>query len=185
MIEARRISTSSATRIRLVPGLTCGPPCARGRSGRRRARGAAPPLGRERDRARGAHAELGGRRAPVEGDRAHAVGVDQHDELRRLGVGERAHPARPAARSRAPAASDDGDLERVADLRAGGLELFGRDVELAVAVAVDPEHLARDPPVVVLVRERHERGRERAPGRSRGRARRSGRRPRGTRPRAP
>ena len=81
------------------PAPHCASPCGRARSGHRAASRVIRPdgLGRDRDRARGAQPELGRGRPPIERDRAHAVGVDEHHELRGLGVGERAHPAGPAA----------------------------------------------------------------------------------------
>ena len=97
--------------------------------------------------------QLGGRRPLVEGQRAHAVGVDQQRELGRLGLGERRHPVGP------PIVTADRHADESARSDPALDELLGRDVELAVAVAVDPEHLARDRPVVVLSRQRDQAGR--------------------------
>ena len=90
------------TRIRLVPGLTSGAPAVRGRSARRPPRRPTPARSVATvTTLAGAQPELGRGRAPVERERAHAVGVDEHHELRRLGVGERVHPAGAPRRSHA------------------------------------------------------------------------------------
>ena len=67
-------------------------------------------------------------------------------------------PARRHARRRPTRRTD---LERVAGLRAGELELLRRDVELAVAEPVDPEHLTRDAALVVFAWQRDDRRCER------------------------
>ena len=59
--------------------------------------------------------------------------------------------------SRTPAASDTVISSASPRCRAGGLELLGRDVQLAVAVVVDPQALAHDPARLLVVRQRHER----------------------------
>ena len=136
---------------------------------RRRAMTTASPAARRSSR---------GRRALVERQRVHAVGVEHEAD-------------RARCRARRTCVAGAGDAALVADRHAptrrrSRVELVGADVELAVAEAVDPQHLGVDA-VGLLARQRRpcpaSAGRRRRAGRARrGRRRcRGGRRPGRTR----
>ena len=155
MIEASRISASSATRMRLVPGLMVGAPCGRGRSGHRRrsARGSAGRLDGEGDDA----ARCAGRaRRRPSGGRARSCTSRRSRRARRAPTGlASAKVCTQRARRaglRSPAASETVTSSGSPTLGARRVELLGRDVELAVAVVVDPQDLAGDLAVAVVVR---------------------------------
>ena len=89
--------------------------------------------------------EVVGRRALVEAEREQPVRVDHEAELAGAERGERLDAASD------PTVARDTDGDSVTEL----VDLVGIDVELRVAEAVDPEHLA-DRPRRLLAGERHD-----------------------------